>query len=121
MLLVDLLGRPAHRLHVGGVLGYVGAGGLELGEEGDLTLHLGVALQHAAVGHKAADDVLGEVRAIHTQEELPRKTLDEVFLPEDSLAVREVLELLGIYGYGVSPHPNVASLVPDNAVLDLGA
>jgi hypothetical protein len=118
--LVDLLGRPPQRLHVGGVLGDVGAGGLELGEEGDLALHLRVALQHAAVGHEAADDVLGEVRAVHAKEEFAWKALHELLLLQHGLGLREVLELSGIDRNGVSPHPHLAPVVPYGAALEVG-
>src|SRR5215207_7304907 len=120
MLLIDLPRRRAHGFQVGGVLADVGTGGLELGEEGDLALHLGVALQHPAVGQKAADDVLGEVRAIDAQEEPPGKALDEPLLLEHVLALRQVLELLGIYRYRVSPQSNLASSVTDQTVHELG-
>ncbi len=109
-----------HGLHVGGVLGDVGAGGLELGEEGDLALHLRVALQHPAVGLKAADDVLGEVRPVHAQEEFAGKVLDEFLLLEHGLALGELLELGGVYGDRVGPHPHLAAVVVDHTVLHVG-
>src|SRR5215208_6325503 len=118
--LVDLLCRPPHRLHVGGVLGYVGAGGLELGEEGDIAFHLGVTLQHAAVGQEAAHDVLGEVDAVHAEEKLAGQARDVFFLLEHGLRLRELPKLFRIYGNGVGPHPHLAPLVPDGAALDVG-
>src|SRR5215216_4785921 len=117
MFLIDLLRRRAYGFQVGGVLADIRTGGLELGEEGDLALHLGVALQHPVVGQKAADDVLGEIRAIDAQEELPGKTLDEPLLFEHVLAPGQVFELRRIYGDRVSPHPYLASSVEDHTVL----
>src|SRR5215207_7907425 len=83
--------------------------------------HLGVALEHPAVGQKAANDVLGEIRAIDAQEELSGKALDEPLLFEHVLALCQFLELPRIYGDWVSPHPHLASSVPDHTALGLGA
>src|SRR5215218_7207650 len=121
MFLIDLLRRRAYGFQVGGVLADIGTGGLELGEEGDLALHLGVALQHPTVGQKAADDVLREVRAIDAQEELSGKALDESLLFEHLFALCQVFELRRIYGDRVSPHPYLASSVPDHTALGLGS
>ena len=57
-------------LEVLGVLGHVGPGRHQLGDEGDLLAELGVLLEEDVERGEAAQDVLGEVGAVDAQDQV---------------------------------------------------
>ena len=108
---VDVGDQPLDLVDVLDVLGHVLAAGLQVGEEGDAVVELGMLLKEHVEGLEAPQDVLGKVGAIDTHDErVTAVSLQLSFAGLDLRSGGKALEVVDVDGNGVPPDRDLAAV-----------
>jgi hypothetical protein len=105
-------------LHVLRVLGHVQARGLQVRDEGALLAELRVLLEEGVEGREPAQHVLGEVGAVHADDQALAPAAQQLPLVLGNLVrVRRAVQALRVDGEGVVADPGLAVAVDDGAAV----